>query len=191
MMMALAAIGCDQMAMDEAWLSDQVDVLAGTPAPAATPTPVAQTGPASQAAPQATYLEDLTVREEGDDAYRRDAVDAAIEWSDKYAELAENLVAAERENHVLQQNNQQLQGDLANLRAELQRTQKELEDANTMLVDLHQELDGWKKNVLGFRDEMRAAQKAQLDALRKVLTVLGGELPSESTLASGQVSPTE
>ena len=37
------------------------------------------------------------------------------------------------------------------------------------------ELNTWKTNILGFRTEMREAAKAQLEALLKVLEVLGGE----------------
>ena len=37
------------------------------------------------------------------------------------------------------------------------------------------ELNHWKSNILGFRGEMRDAASAQLEALLKVLEILGGE----------------
>lgn len=43
------------------------------------------------------------------------------------------------------------------------------------------ELNGWKSNILGFRDEMRNADKAQLQALMRILEALGGETTTEET----------
>lgn len=40
---------------------------------------------------------------------------------------------------------------------------------------MQKELTNWKSDVLGFRDEMRKAQKAQIDALTHIVTLLGGE----------------
>jgi hypothetical protein len=42
------------------------------------------------------------------------------------------------------------------------------------------ELNEWKTNILGFRDEMRNADKAQLQALMKILEALGGEVTIET-----------
>jgi hypothetical protein len=44
------------------------------------------------------------------------------------------------------------------------------------LIEMLSELNNWKNNILGFRGEMREAAKAQLEALLKVLEVLGGEM---------------
>ena len=38
------------------------------------------------------------------------------------------------------------------------------------------ELNNWKNDVLGFRGEMQDAQKAQLEALLKILKLMGGEV---------------
>ena len=53
--------------------------------------------------------------------------------------------------------------------------QKELDEANAFLQQMHLELSEWKTDVLGFRDEIRKSQKAQLEALGKILSVLGAE----------------
>jgi len=41
-------------------------------------------------------------------------------------------------------------------------------------------LNNWKTDILGFRDEMRDAETAQLEALLKILKVLGGEVKTKS-----------
>jgi uncharacterized protein YeaO (DUF488 family) len=63
-------------------------------------------------------------------------------------------------------------------------TEKELAEANEFLQQMHVELNKWKSDVLGFREEMRQAQQAQLEALAKILRVLGAEpvkLPEKSS----------
>lgn len=50
-----------------------------------------------------------------------------------------------------------------------------------MLIELRGELTKWKSNVLGFRQEIQTAQQAQLEALQKVLRLLGGEVPEPTT----------
>ena len=42
------------------------------------------------------------------------------------------------------------------------------------------ELNNWKGNIIGFREEMREAQTTQLEALFKILTLLGGQVDVES-----------
>ena len=42
------------------------------------------------------------------------------------------------------------------------------------------ELNNWKTDVLGFREEMRDAEIEQLRALLKILEILGGEVKPES-----------
>jgi len=64
---------------------------------------------------------------------------------------------------------------IAALEAKLKQTQKELGEANELLIEMLTELNTWKSNILGFRGEMRDAAKAQLEALLKVLEILGGE----------------
>ena len=38
------------------------------------------------------------------------------------------------------------------------------------------QLNKWKGDVLGFRDEMRKAQATQLGALKQIMQILGAEL---------------
>jgi predicted RNase H-like nuclease (RuvC/YqgF family) len=116
------------------------------------------------------------------------AVESAIELSEKYAKLSEETAALKQSNQDLTAKNKQIQKQAASLEAQLQQTQKELSQANDLLVEMRVELNNWKTNVLGFRDEMRQAQATQLEALLKILKVLGGQ-PVESANAENTGPP--
>ncbi len=105
----------------------------------------------------------------------RTAVESAIELSEKYAKLSDQSVALRQENQRLTSENEALRQQLTDLDVKLKQTQKELKEANDLLIDMLTELNHWKSNILGFRGEMRDAAKAQLEALLKVLEILGGE----------------
>ena len=115
------------------------------------------------------------------------AVDSAIELSHKYAKLSEEITELRRKNQDLITENRQLKERLAILEPELEQAKKELNEANDLLIDMTTELNNWKTDILGFRDEIRDADKAQLEALLKILKVLGGEVK----LALGEAEGTE
>ena len=103
------------------------------------------------------------------------AVESALELSQKYARLSDHAAALKEENQALTAENKQLKERAASLEAQLAQTRKELDEANQLLIEMLSELNNWKSNILGFRSEMRDAAKAQLEALLKVLEILGGE----------------
>ncbi len=105
----------------------------------------------------------------------RTAVESAIELSEKYAKLSDVSVTLRQENQRLTNENENLRGQITTLDAKLRQTQKELAEANNLLIEMLTELNHWKSNILGFRGEMRDAASAQLEALLKVLEILGGE----------------
>jgi septal ring factor EnvC (AmiA/AmiB activator) len=105
----------------------------------------------------------------------RTAVESAIELSEKYARLSDQSVTLKEENQRLVNENENLRQQVATLDTKLKQTQKELAEANALLMEMLGELNTWKSNILGFRGEMREAARAQLEALLKVLEVLGGE----------------
>jgi hypothetical protein len=76
--------------------------------------------------------------------------------------------------------NQQLNDQIVELEAQLKQAQKELNEANELLIEMRIELNRWKSNILGFQDEMRNAQTVQLEALFKILRLLGGQVTVES-----------
>ena len=114
---------------------------------------------------------------------RGTAAESAIQLSEKYASLSEEAAALRQQNDNLTNKNQQLQEQTAALEAQIQQARKELTEANDLLVEMRIELNNWKSNILGFRDEMRAAETAQLEALLKILNVLGGQVPVETARA--------
>jgi septal ring factor EnvC (AmiA/AmiB activator) len=115
------------------------------------------------------------------------AVESAIELSQKYARASEEAALFKQRASQLEAENQKLSTDLAATRSQFQQAQKELNEANDLLVEMRVELNNWKNNILGFRSEMRAADKAQLEALLRILQMLGGETAAETTqLDQGQ-----
>jgi predicted RNase H-like nuclease (RuvC/YqgF family) len=114
------------------------------------------------------------------------AVESAIELSERYARLSEEAAALRQQNQSTMAKNEQLNDQIVALKAQLQQVQKELNEANDLLIEMRIELNSWKNNILGFREEMREAQTAQLEALFKILGLLGGQVTVESA-NSGEV----
>ncbi|MHC4572522.1 MAG: hypothetical protein ACYS76_00070 [Planctomycetota bacterium] len=108
------------------------------------------------------------------------AVESAIELSKKHAKLSEDATALRLKNQNLVVENRKLRNEVAALETQLRQAQQELTEANDLLREMLVELNNWKTDVIGFRDEMRTAEKAHLEALLKVLKVLGGEVVSDS-----------
>jgi len=109
----------------------------------------------------------------------RTAVESAMELIEKHAELSKQAVELEKTNQGLIAENSQLKAQVTSLESEFKQAQKELTEANDLLVEMRIELNNWKTSVLGFRDEMRQAEMAQLESLLKILKVLGGEVTPE------------
>ena len=108
------------------------------------------------------------------------AVESAIELSEKYARLSEEAATLRQQNQEISAQNQQLRTQAAALDGQLQQAQKELAQANDLLIEMRIELNNWKTDILGFRDEMRNAETAQLETLFKILKVLGGQVDTGS-----------
>lgn len=106
-------------------------------------------------------------------------VESAIELSEKYAKLSEEAAALKHEKQNLSAQNQQLNDQVLSLEAQLQQAQKELTEANDFMIEMRIELNNWKADILGFREEMRDADTAQLETLLRILTILGGEVKAE------------
>ncbi len=104
------------------------------------------------------------------------AVQSAIELSEKYARLSEETAGLRQENQAFLVRNRQLETRTGALDEQLQQAQRELAEANDLLIEMRIELNNWKTNILGFRDEMRDAETAQLETLMKILQVLGGQV---------------
>ncbi|MDD5459981.1 MAG: hypothetical protein PHF37_11385, partial [Phycisphaerae bacterium] len=115
-------------------------------------------------------------RFQGTDSDGQTAVDAAIKLAQEYAALSDKTNQLQKNNQELAVENARLKDRIAALEPELQQTKKELDEANNLLIQMRIELNNWKSDILGFRDEIRQADKAQLQTLLKILEVLGGEI---------------
>jgi chromosome segregation ATPase len=116
-------------------------------------------------------------------------VESAMELSQRYAKLFEETAALRQQNRDLTETNQVLEEQIVALGAQLQQTQKELSEANDVVIAMQIELNSWRNDILGFRDEIRDAETAQLEALLKILTVLGGEVKVASLNKTTQSEP--
>ncbi len=112
-------------------------------------------------------------------------VESAIELSDKYAKLVEEATYIKQQNQNLTAKNQQLKEQVTDIENKLAQAQTELKQANEALFEMRLELNNWKNDVLGYREEMRSAQTAQLQALMKILKALGGEPTLETARTNG------
>ncbi len=117
------------------------------------------------------------------------AVESAVELSREHAKLAEEMVALRELSRQLQTENADLSGKLAESQGQLQKTRQELNEANDLLIEMRTELNNWKSDVIGFRDEMRDAERAQLEALLKILTILGGEVRTQTAQSANPALP--
>ncbi len=109
-----------------------------------------------------------------------------------YEELSVKNNALRETHNELTLKNNQLKQQIEMLKSELEQTKKDVAEANDFLGQMHLELNKWKSDVLGFRQEIRQAQQAQLEALGKILRVLGAEpmdmpdISEESSSDSGE-----
>lgn len=108
-------------------------------------------------------------------------VESTIELAKKLTELTEDIAVLRQKSRDVITENRRLKNQIGVLEPELQQTQKELAEANDLLIEMRIELNNWKTDILGFRNEIRGAEKAQLEALLKIYKILGGEVKVEST----------
>jgi len=130
--------------------------------------------------PQAEYLRETAVQPDAETGSGT-AVENALAWSEKYAQAVEQLARQQEANRKLADRNRTLESKATALESELATTQQELKEANDLLIDLRRANEDWKASVLGYRDEMRKAHGAELEALHKVLRLLGGEVGDTAT----------
>jgi len=113
-----------------------------------------------------------------------------MELSKKHAKLSEEAAVLRQQNKDFIVQKQQLEDKVVALEAQLQQAQRELSEANDLLMTMRIELNNWKTDILGFRDEIRDAEKAQLEALLKILKVLGGKVKTKSAQGEDTSSTT-
>jgi chromosome segregation ATPase len=102
--------------------------------------------------------------------------ESAVKLSSEYSRLNQEAALLRQQNMDLIAKNRRLNEQVVSLDGRLQQTQKELAEANSLLIDMRIELNNWKADILGFREEMRNAETAQLETLLRILKVLGGQV---------------
>ncbi len=138
---------------------------------------------------------DPTLKKRFADGTTTGTTDSALAWSQKYEDLLKQHQQQADKTRALVAENSDLKQTIDRLQGELAKTKKELDEANSFLQDMHRELTQWKGDVLGYREEMRQAQAAQMEALIRILKVLGAETadlpknPPESSPAQTESKP--
>jgi DNA repair exonuclease SbcCD ATPase subunit len=120
----------------------------------------------------------------------QEASGSTMDLTDRVTQLAERAATLQQQNQQLSLENERLGKQVSTLEAQLKQTQTELTEANNLLIEMLGELNNWKSDILGFRGEMRQAAKAQLEALLKIMEVLGAE-GSVATPAPGAAEPNQ
>ncbi|MCK4999530.1 MAG: hypothetical protein KAS23_08340 [Anaerohalosphaera sp.] len=103
------------------------------------------------------------------------AVETSIKLSQEKADLADKLLQQKDINKGLSNDNVLLKQKNRQLTTELEQANTELNQTNRLLMDTRTELDDWKAKILEFQKESRDTDKAQLEALYKMLQILGGQ----------------
>jgi len=110
---------------------------------------------------------------------RQTAVEQAIQWSQLYADALQKLAAKDNQIADLRKDKAELEAERNALSRRLKQAEIELADANDLLVKMDANLEKWRTSVLGFREEMRISEAAQMEALQKILSLLGAEVTEE------------
>lgn len=84
------------------------------------------------------------------------------------------LTDARLENEKLKEQLAAAQKALSASQAELEEMTTQLTQAGTRVQEFEQEMEKWKQDVLGFRDEIRAYEEAEIEVLREVVVLLRG-----------------
>ncbi|MBN2511362.1 MAG: hypothetical protein JXB18_00355 [Sedimentisphaerales bacterium] len=118
-----------------------------------------------------------------------DPVQTITLWAQRYEESSRQNEQLRENSSKLVLENARLMQDNEKLKLELAQCRKDMEQSNALLEQAHVELSKWKADVLGFREEIRQAQTAQLSALTKILRVLGAESPAAQTDTAQETQP--
>ncbi len=152
-----------------------------------------RTAPAPAPAPErgtAPYQPRVAVQPEPG-AEPDSAVDRALLYADKYMQESERCEKLRGEIRTLEDQRQADRKTIDTLRAELAAAQQELDQANAMIREINTELKQWKQDVLGFRNDMLAAQEAQLRGINMILKVVGYSAPKTTAALPGAQPPAQ
>jgi chromosome segregation ATPase len=124
-------------------------------------------------------------------SHSQTVVQSAVELSEKYSALSEEAANLRQARHELEDENAELKRRIEDLENKLSQCNEELDDANALLMDVLTELNEWKSQILGYRQEMRDSAKAQLRALIKILELMGADVEELLPTEKDQVTSNE
>jgi len=127
--------------------------------------------------PQATYSRPYETTSVQDAGTRETDASFTGNQSTLTQSLDNALDQVNRQHAELQQLERKLgesQAELAAGTVRIEELTKALEASNTRVRKLEDALDKWKQDVLGFRDEMRQAEEAEMQALKEIIVLLKG-----------------
>jgi len=84
------------------------------------------------------------------------------------------LAQARLQNEKLKEQLAAAEKELAAMVAERQELNDQLTKAGERVQEFEEAMEKWKQDVLGFRDEMRAYEEAEIEVLREVAVLLRG-----------------
>ncbi len=87
-------------------------------------------------------------------------------------ETLDSLAGAKTENRRLEENLSRARDQLQEKERTIADLREQLSACDTEVKKLEQALEKWKDDVLGFRDEMRQAEEAELTVLQQILSLL-------------------
>ena len=107
-------------------------------------------------------------------------------WAMRYDKLSEKADNLSEDNRKYSIENSELKHKITELEGQLASTKSELDDAVKFLGDMQVELVNWKRDVLGYRKDIKSAHDAQIRALTKIVRLLGGETADMGETGAGE-----
>jgi regulator of replication initiation timing len=146
-----------------------------------------------ESAPMTVRQDSNSMEQRFTDSQKIDPVTTITMWAQRYDELLKQSEQMRKENAKVLEENNRLQQEMGKMKLDLEQTRRDVEQSNTLLQQAHVELSKWKADVLGFRDEMRQSQTAQMTALSRILRILGAEsaLPPKEAAKDPKFAPQE
>ncbi len=152
------------------------------------PVTVAQTPAPPVAASGARHLAKESIRHDVGRRRTDGTVEQVMSLMKEKADLAQDLVKAERLTHKLKGDNRQMASQISALKQKISQYQKSLRDAEAEVIAANKAIDRWKRQVTGMNDLQNEAHASQMRALERVLKALGVESVSVSSAGGKSAS---
>jgi chromosome segregation ATPase len=92
--------------------------------------------------------------------------------TESLSEAKKRIETQDKEINRLKEAVRESEAEVSQLKGERDRLQQDLAEHKKRVESLKKALSEWKENVLGYRDEMRAAEKSEMEALKQIIMLL-------------------